>query len=56
MCQELQKRDSPIWDLKVWKNDSGIMNIICADDSGTVFMIDPRIDKQILNLVVHIIL
>ena len=40
-CSVVSKVDGPIWDTALWRSQSGV-NFICAEDSGRVTLVDPR--------------
>ena len=40
-CSLVAKVEGPIWDTALWRNQAGV-NIICAEDSGRVTLVDPR--------------
>jgi WD40 repeat protein len=40
-CSLVAKVEGPIWDTALWRNQAGV-NIIFAEDSGRVTLVDPR--------------
>eukprot|EP00349_Pseudokeronopsis_sp_Brazil_P002055 CAMPEP_0202960028 /NCGR_PEP_ID=MMETSP1396-20130829/4209_1 /ASSEMBLY_ACC=CAM_ASM_000872 /TAXON_ID= /ORGANISM="Pseudokeronopsis sp., Strain Brazil" /LENGTH=300 /DNA_ID=CAMNT_0049678989 /DNA_START=220 /DNA_END=1122 /DNA_ORIENTATION=- len=45
----MPRRDCAIWDMDLLQSEAGA-NVVCADDSGFVFMVDPRQNAQVLPL------